>query len=155
MYFEKEPKRKLFFSLCLLFSSIIAFVSNGCTMCPSPFDYSGTVPGSANQNDFRIRANGILPIWRRPKPWPPVVSQESEDPPLVTSDPLDDTPAVSRVIVASHDEEVPTVRRNSSVLIEHSLQAISVDEDEQTEKNNSSSSETTIESTDSLSPEGS
>ena len=147
--------RKLFFSLCLLFSSIIAFVSNGCTMCPSPFDYSGTVPGSVNQNDFRIRANGILPIWRRPKPWPPVVSQESEKPHLATSDPLDDTPAVSRVIVASHDEEVPTVRRNSSVLIEHSLQAISVDEDEQTEKNNSSSSETTIESTDSLSPEGS
>ena len=155
MYLQKGPNRKLFFSLCLLFSSIIAFVSNGCTMCPSPFDYSGTVPGSVNQNDFRIRANGILPIWRRPKPWPPVVSQESEKPHLATSDPLDDTPAVSRVIVASHDEEVPTVRRNSSVLIEHSLQVISVDEDEQTEKNNSSSSETTIESTDSLSPEGS
>ena len=124
-------------------------------MCPSPFDYSGTVPGSVNQNDYRIRANGILPIWRRPKPWPPVVSQESEKAHLATSDPLDDTPAVSRVIVASHDEEVPTVRRNSSVLIEHSLQAISVDEDEQTEKNNSSSSETTTESADSLSPEGS
>ena len=155
MYLQKGPNRKLCFSLCLLFSSIITFVSNGCTMCPSPFDYSGTVPGSVNQNDFRIRANGILPIWRRPKPWPPVVSQESEKPHLATSDPLDDTPAVSRVIVASHDEEVPTVRRNSSVLIEHSLQAISVDEDEQTEKNNSSSSETTIESTDSLSPEGS
>ncbi len=155
MYLRKGPNRKPCLSLCLLFSSIIAFVSNGCTMCPSPFDYSGTVPGSVNQNDFRIRANGILPIWRRPKPWPPVVSQESEKPHLATSDPLDDTPAVSRVIVASHDEEVPTVRRNSSVLIEHSLQAISVDEDEQTEKNNSSSSETTIESTDSLSPEGS
>ena len=155
MYLQKGPNRKLCFSLCLLFSSIIAFVSNGCTMCPSPFDYSGTVPGSVNQNDFRIRANGILPIWRRPKPWPPVVSQEPEKPHLATSDPLDDTPAVSRVIVASHDEEVPTVRRNSSVLIEHSLQTISVDEDEQTEKNNSSSSETTIESTDSLSPEGS
>ncbi len=155
MYLRKGPNRKPCLSLCLLFSSIIAFVSNGCTMCPSPYDYSGTVPGSVNQNDFRIRANGILPIWRRPKPWPPVVSQESKKPHLATSDPLDDTPAVSRVIVASHDEEVPTVRRNSSVLIEHSLQAISVDEDEQTEKNNSSSSETTIESTDSLSPEGS
>ena len=123
-------------------------------MCPSPFDYSGTVPGSVNQNDFRIRANGILPIWRRPKPWPPVVSQESEKPHLATSDPLDDTPAVSRVIVASHAEEVPTIRRNSSILIEHSLQAIPL-EDEQPEKNNSSSSETTIESTYSLSPESS
>jgi len=155
VYFQMGTNRKLFFSLCLLFSSIIAFVSNGCTMCPSPFDYSGTVPGSVNQNDFRIRANGILPIWRRPKPWPPVVSQESEEPHLAASDVSDDTPAVSRVIVASHAEEVPTIRRNSSILIEHSLQAISVDEDEQTEKNNSSSSETTIESTDSLSPEGS
>ena len=124
-------------------------------MCPSPFDYSGTVPGSVNQNDFRIRANGILPIWRRPKPWPPVVSQESEEPHLATSDPLDYTPAVSRVIVASHDEDVPTVPRNSSVLIEHSVQAIPIDENEQTEKNNSSSSETTTESADSLSPGGS
>ena len=155
MYLQKVPNQKIFFSLCLLFSSIIAFVSNGCTMCPSPFDYSGTVPGSVNQNDFRIRANGILPIWRRPKPWPPVVSQESEEPHLATSDPLDYTPAVSRVIVASHDEDVPTVPRNSSVLIEHSVQAIPVDENEQTEKNNSSSSETTTESADSLSPGGS
>ena len=155
MYLQKGPNQKIFFSLCLLFSSIIAFVSNGCTMCPSPFDYSGTVPGSVNQNDFRIRANGILPIWRRPKPWPPVVSQESEEPHLATSDPLDYTPAVSRVIVASHDEDVPTVPRNSSVLIEHSVQAIPVDENEQTEKNNSSSFETTTESADSLSPGGS
>ena len=155
MYLQKGPNQKIFFSLCLLFSSIIAFVSNGCTMCPSPFDYSGTVPGSVNQNDFRIRANGILPIWRRPKPWPPVVSQESEEPHLATSAPLDYTPAVSRVIVASHDEDVPTVPRNSSVLIEHSVQAIPVDENEQTEKNNSSSSETTTESADSLSPGGS
>ena len=154
MYLRKGPNRKPCLSLCLLFSSIIAFVSNGCTMCPSPYDYSGTVPGSVNQNDFRIRANGILPIWRRPKPWPPVVSQESEEPHLAASDVSDDTPAVSRVIVASHAEEVPTIRRNSSILIEHSLQAIPL-EDEQPEKNNSSSSETTIESTDSLSPEGS
>ena len=154
MYLRKGPNRKPCLSLCLLFSSIIAFVSNGCTMCPSPYDYSGTVPGSVNQNDFRIRANGILPIWRRPKPWPPVVSQESKKPHLATSDPLDDTPAVSRVIVASHDEEVPTIRRNSSILIEHSLQAIPL-EDEQPEKNNSSSSETTTESADSLSPRGS
>ncbi|MBC90433.1 MAG: hypothetical protein CMJ71_07090, partial [Planctomycetaceae bacterium] len=107
-----------------------------------------------NQNDFRIRANGILPIWRRPKPWPPVVSQESEEPHLAASDVSDDTPAVSRVIVASHAEEVPTIRRNSSILIEHSLQAIPL-EDEQPEKNNSSSSETTTESADSLSPRGS
>jgi hypothetical protein len=52
-------------------------VGSGCTMCPSPFDYSGTVPGAADQNDFRVRNNGILPIWKRPRPWPPVVSNEA------------------------------------------------------------------------------
>ena len=83
------------------------------------------------------------------------MSQESEEPHLAASDGSDDTPAVSRVIVASHAEEVPTIRRNSSILMEHSLQAIPLDEDEQTEKNNSSSSETTTESADSLSPGGS
>lgn len=102
-------------------------------MCPSPFDYSGTVPGSANQNDFRIRSNGILPIWRRPKPWPPVVSLEAEEPRLATGESIDDTSAVSRVIVASHDEELPTVRENSSVLIDHSPQAIPAEEDKQSE----------------------
>jgi hypothetical protein len=46
----------------------------GCTMCPDPFDYSGPVPnGSAPQNDFRARSNGILPIDAAPKPWPPIV----------------------------------------------------------------------------------
>ncbi|MFM9059643.1 MAG: hypothetical protein ACKOSQ_11060 [Planctomycetaceae bacterium] len=46
----------------------------GCTICPDPFDYSGPVPdGSAPQNDFQARANGILPIGSHPIPWPPVV----------------------------------------------------------------------------------
>jgi len=102
-------------------------------MCPSPFDYSGTVPGSANQNDFRIRSNGILPIWRRPKPWPPIVSLEAEEPHLATGESIDDTSAVSRVIVASHDEELPTIREDSSVLIDHSHQAIPAEEDKQSE----------------------
>ena len=133
MYLQKRPGRKLSIALSLLFSSIIIFVSNGCTMCPSPFDYSGTVPGSANQNDFRIRSNGILPIWRRPKPWPPVVSLEAEEPRLATGESFDDTSAVSRVIVASHDEELPTVPENSSVLIDHSPQAIPAEEDKQSE----------------------
>ena len=133
MYLQKRPGRKLSIALSLLFSSITIFASNGCTMCPSPFDYSGTVPGSANQNDFRIRSNGILPIWRRPKPWPPVVSLEAEEPRLATGESIDDTSAVSRVIVASQDEELPTIRENSSVLINHSPQAIPAEEDKQTE----------------------
>lgn len=46
----------------------------GCTICPDPFDYSGPVPdGSAPQNDFRARANGIAPLGPVPRPWPPVV----------------------------------------------------------------------------------
>ncbi len=71
----------------------------GCTMCPSPFDYSGTVPGAADQNDFRVRNNGILPIWKRPRPWPPVVSSEEG----TTTDMAAATPPekASRVIIAA------------------------------------------------------
>ncbi len=49
----------------------------GCTMCPDPYDYSGPVPnGSAPQNDFRARSNGIIPIGTVPRPWPPLVEAE-------------------------------------------------------------------------------
>jgi len=141
VYLLKRPGRKLSIALCLLFSSVVSIVSNGCTMCPSPFDYSGTVPGAANQNDFRVRANGILPIWRRPKPWPPVVSLEAEEPRLATGKSIDDTSTVSRVIVASHDEELSIAQQNSSVLIDHAPQAVPANEEEQTETTNSISSE--------------
>jgi hypothetical protein len=54
-------------------AAILAGVA-GCTMCPDPHDYSGPVPnGSAPQNDFRVRSNGILPIGATPPPWPTVV----------------------------------------------------------------------------------
>lgn len=50
----------------------------GCTMCPDPYDYSGPVPnGSAPQNDFRARSNGILPLGAAPRPWPPIVHNEA------------------------------------------------------------------------------
>ena len=152
MYLQKEPSREPSFLLSLLVSSGIVFASNGCTMCPSPFDYSGTVPGSANQNDFRIRANGILPIWRRPKPWPPVVSQESEEPRLASGESVNENPAVSRVIIATADEEISTVQRDTSVLIQHSLEAVPADEDEQSVKKNSDPSETATERVDTRSP---
>ena len=52
-----------------------AIVVSGCTMCPDPYDYSGPVPnGSAPQNEFRARSNGILPIGAAPVPWPSVVT---------------------------------------------------------------------------------
>jgi hypothetical protein len=59
----------------------------GCTMCPDPYDYSGPVPnGSAPQNDFRARSNGIAAIDAAPRPWPPIVKREANpDSPVVAS----------------------------------------------------------------------
>ena len=61
---------------------------SGCTMCPDPFDYSGPVPnGSAPQNDFRARSNGIAPIDAAPRPWPPLVQREAEpETPVIAED---------------------------------------------------------------------
>lgn len=51
-------------------------LGTGCTMCPDPFDYSGPVPnGTAPQNNFRARSQGILPIGRHPGTWPPLVEK--------------------------------------------------------------------------------
>jgi hypothetical protein len=64
----------------LLAAAILA-ASTGCTMCPDPYDYSGPVPnGSAPQNDFRARSNGIIPIGMLPKPWPQIVDRTSGQP---------------------------------------------------------------------------
>jgi len=53
---------------------LVVVAVSGCTICPDPFDYSGPVPnGSAPQNDFRARSNGIAPTGGVPRPWPPVV----------------------------------------------------------------------------------
>ncbi len=54
--------------------TLLAVAATGCTMCPDPFDYSGPVPnGSAPQNDFCARSNGILPLNVTATPWPPIV----------------------------------------------------------------------------------
>lgn len=53
----------------------------GCTMCPDPYDYTGPVPnGTAPQNDFRARSNGVLPLGNAPRPWPQIVSDEATRP---------------------------------------------------------------------------
>jgi hypothetical protein len=58
---------------------VVAVAATGCTMCPSPFDYSGPVPnGSAAQNNFCARSNGILPLDASPRPWPPIVRNGEE-----------------------------------------------------------------------------
>lgn len=62
-------------------AAVVLTAATGCTMCPDPYDYSGPVPnGSAPQNDFRARSNGILPIGAAPKPWPPIVRQKADEP---------------------------------------------------------------------------
>jgi hypothetical protein len=76
-----------------------ALVAAGCTMCPDPYDYSGPVPnGSAPQNDFQARSNGILPIGAAPKPFPPVVK--------ATPQPEPATPAVEKPLVAEAEDDV-------------------------------------------------
>lgn len=63
-------------------AAVVLTAATGCTMCPDPYDYSGPVPnGSAPQNDFRARSNGILPIGALPSPWPPVVKRGKADEP--------------------------------------------------------------------------
>jgi hypothetical protein len=118
MHFQNTIRGKNLSPVWLFFPCILCLVSMGCTMCPSPFDYSGTVPGSANQNNFRIRSNGVLPIWRRPKPWPPIVSTEADESPSASREAEENTTQTSRVIVASHEEGAEDEHaQDSSVLI--------------------------------------
>ncbi|MFN6191512.1 MAG: hypothetical protein ACK54F_02770 [Planctomycetia bacterium] len=75
---------------------LLVAVSTGCTMCPDPFDYSGPVPnGSAPQNDFWARSNGILPLNATPRPWPLIVKDDEQ------ATPAEPLPAV---IAESRDE---------------------------------------------------
>lgn len=61
---------------------VAAILLAGCTMCPDPYDYSGPVPnGSAPQNDFRARSQGIEPIGVAPRPWPPLVKRQADSGP--------------------------------------------------------------------------
>lgn len=72
----------------------------GCTMCPSPYDYSGPVPnGSAPQNDFRARSNGILPLGAAAKPFPPVVKAAPQPTPAAE-------PKVEKPLVAEAEDDV-------------------------------------------------
>lgn len=80
----------------------------GCTMCPNPFDYCGPVPnGSAPQNDFRARSNGIIPIGTVPRPWPPLVQREADgDTPIMAAE----TPVVAQVVAETEAElETPVI----------------------------------------------
>jgi len=80
----------------LLVVTLLVVSQSGCTMCPSPYDYSGPVPnGSAPQNDFRARSNGILPLGAQPAPWPRVVQAAPTAPVSPTvAEPLAEAPTV-------------------------------------------------------------
>jgi hypothetical protein len=80
---------------------MVALLVTGCTMCPNPFDYAGPVPnGSAPQNDFRARSNGVIPIGTTPQPWPQVVERDV-DVPMVAPE-----PAMTETLHVSGEEEV-------------------------------------------------
>ena len=64
--------------------SLVVLVSvaaaSGCTLCPSPYDYSGPVPnGSVTQNDFCARSGGTRPLRSAPLVWPQVVQTEAPE----------------------------------------------------------------------------
>ena len=144
MHFHHVICRKNSFPVWLLFPCILSLVSTGCTMCPSPFDYSGTVPGSANQNNFRLRANGVLPIWMRPKPWPPVVSQEANESSSMASNLDNETEKTSRIVVASHEEEKNNHSKENSVLITKQTETTSTNDNQLIQQSDSNNTLETI-----------
>ena len=95
MLHSASPCRRL-----LVACACAAVTAAGCTMCPSPYDYSGPVPnGSAPQNDFRARSNGILPLGAAPKPFPPVVKAAPQPTPA-------GEPNVEKPLVAEAEDSV-------------------------------------------------
>ena len=144
MHFHHVICRKNSFPVWLLFPCILSLVSTGCTMCPSPFDYSGTVPGSANQNNFRLRANGVLPIWMQPKPWPPVVSQEADESSSMASNLDNETQRTSRIVVASHEEEKNNHSKENSVLITKQTERTSTNDNQLIQQSDSNNTLETI-----------
>ena len=89
-----------------------ALVAAGCTMCPDPYDYSGPVPnGSAPQNDFRARSNGILPIGAAPKPYPTVVKAAPQPAPVPA-------PVVEKPVMAEVEDDVLRLSAEAAVVAE-------------------------------------
>lgn len=104
--------------------------SAGCTMCPDLHDYSGPVPnGSAPQNDFRLRSNGIIPTGATVMPWPTVVKaapvQPQTDPPAAAPDaePLADD-AADADAAANAGPEADVVRLSAETDVESSSVAV-------------------------------
>lgn len=88
--------------------AVVALATTGCTICPSPYDYSGPVPnGSVTQNDFCARSGGNRPLRNAPLVWPQVV-QADERPEAAAESVLetgDEEATGSSVLVAVADDE--------------------------------------------------
>ena len=97
-----------------------ALVAVGCTMCPDPYDYSGPVPnGSAPQNDFRARSNGILPIGATPKPYPTVVKAAPQPAPVPA-------PVVEKPVMAEAEDDVLRLSAEAPVVAESDADEVPV-----------------------------
>lgn len=90
-----------------LLAAVLTLVAGGCTIGPDPYDYSGPVPnGSAPQNDFRARSNGILPLGAAPRPFPPLVDVGT---PPAGTDPKAGDDHAADVVVPVSAEDSPVV----------------------------------------------
>jgi len=108
-------------------------VAAGCTMCPDPHDYSGPVPnGSAPQNDFRARSNGILPLGAAPVPWPSVVQATGEtvdpEPSEAEGDALADTGDVATPGAGGLKAGLKDVAEERSAEVEEGVEPAGVEE---------------------------
>ena len=110
------PQRPIIGAAVLLLALLGLSGTSGCTMCPDPFDYSGPVPnGSAPQNNFLARSNGILPLGASTKPWPPLVKAVVPTPPLAEVELVDALEVDAQRCVGAHRDQqiiaIPTENR--------------------------------------------
>ena len=108
------------------FLACAALLVAGCTMCPDPYDYSGPVPnGSAPQNDFEARSNGILPTGASPRPFPPVVKAEEQPTPAdpAVTEPVAE-PIAEQPQVAAGDDDVLRLSAEQTVIDIDDVQVI-------------------------------
>lgn len=84
----------------------VACLLCGCTICPSPYDYSGPVPqGSVTQNDFCARAGGNRPIGVTPPVWPEIVRREGGGGDRVARLPEVPPPLAEGPVTATYESE--------------------------------------------------
>lgn len=112
-------------------AACVALVVAGCTMCPDPLDYAGPVPnGSAPQNDFLARSNGILPTGVAPKPFPPLVQAEpaGEESPTAEPKSPEEEPVTTEPKIATAEDDVLRLSAEEAVAESGEGEAVSPEE---------------------------